>query len=79
MKFRSCAKTVSKRRFNRGSGWFGGAGAFLKTEITTKGRPFVAAKIATDYFEMQVIRAFQDKISMWQILRRKSYKISDRE
>ena len=53
--------------------------AFLKAEIITKGRPFVAAKIATDYFEMQVVRAFQDKITMWQILRRKSYKISNRE
>ena len=55
------------------------AGALLKAEIITKGRRFVAAKIATDYFGMQVIRAFQDKITMWQILRRKSHKISDRE
>ena len=55
------------------------AGALLKTEIFMKGRRFVAAKIATDYIEMQVIRAFQDKITMWQILRRKSHKISDRE
>ena len=37
------------------------AGALLKTEIFIKGRRFVAAKIATDYFEMQVIRAFQGK------------------
>ena len=57
----------------------GEVGAFLKAAIITKGRPFVAAKKATDYFEMQVIRAFQDKITVWQILRRKSYKISDRE
>ena len=57
----------------------GEVGAFLKTEIITKGRPFVAAKIATDYFEMQVVRVFQDKITMWQILRRKSYKIPDYE
>ena len=40
------------------------AGAFLKAEIITKGRPFVAAKIATEYFEMQVIRAFQDVITI---------------
>ena len=57
----------------------GEVGAYLKAEIITKGPPFVAAKIATDYFEMQLIRAFQDKITMWQILRRKSHKISDRE
>ena len=54
-------------------------GAFLKTETFMKGRRFVATKIATDYFEKQVIKAFQDKVTIWQILRRKSYKIPDHE
>ena len=55
------------------------AGAVLKTEIIMKGHLLVGTKLDADYFPCTCSGIIKIINTMLQILRRKSYKISDHE